>query len=103
MNRSPSPAWTAVAGLAMAATLFVDGVLMWAVISYMVNGLPLTTADWIVSGLLVAAIAGALVVLLRLIRRQRPGWLALLVLLVGLAFPGAIALILALSGPPFVS
>ena len=103
MNPSPSPAWTAVAGLAMAATLLVDGVLMWAVISYMVSGLPLTTADWIVSGLLVSAMAGALVVLLRLIRRQRPGWLAMLVLLVGLAFPGAIALILALSGPPFVS
>ncbi len=87
----------------MAATLLVDGVLMYAVLSYMIKGLPLTTADWIVSALLVSAMAGALVVLLRLIRRQRPGWLALLVLLVGLAFPGAIALILALSGPPFVS
>jgi uncharacterized membrane protein len=92
-----------MAGLAMAATLLVDGMLMWAVISYALSGRPLTAGDWVVSVMLVGALAGALVVLLRLIGRRPPGWLGLLVFLVGLVLPGVIVLLIALSGPPFTA
>ena len=101
--RRPSPAWTILAGLAMVATLLVDGVLLWGVVSYPLAGRPQTPGDWIVAAVLASAMVGALVVLLRLIGRRRPGWLGLLVAALGLALPGGIALQIALSGPPFIS
>jgi len=86
----------------MAATLFVDGILLWAVISYAATGRPLTATDWFISAGLIAAVLGASLVLLRLIRGHRPGWLGLPVVIMGLALPVAIAAAFALSGPPFV-
>lgn len=86
----------------MAVTLLLDGFLLWGVGSYVAAGRALTTADWIVSAVLVGAVLGALVVLLRLIGGRRPGWLALLVVILGLAFPVAVAVLIALSGPPIV-
>ena len=83
----------------MALTLLVDGVLLWAVISYAASGHTPTTADWFVSAGLIIAILGALLVLLRLIRGHRPGWLGLPVVVMGLALPGLIAAAFALSGP----
>jgi len=59
----------------MAATLFVDGILLWAVISYAATGRPLTATDWFISAGLIAAVLGASLVLLRLIRGHR-AWLA---------------------------
>lgn len=102
MDRRPSALWAIAVGLGMSATLLVDGVLLWAVISYALSGRSLVTADWFISAVLVAAMLGALVVLLRLIRGHRPGWLGLPVVLLGLGVPGAIAAVFALSGPPFV-
>jgi hypothetical protein len=98
----PSALWVLICGLGMVATLLVDGVLLWAVISYAATGRPLTTPDWIVSAGLVLAMLGALLVLLRLIGGHRPGWLGLPVVVMGLALPLAIAAAFALSGPPFV-
>jgi hypothetical protein len=98
----PSAAWAISVGLAMVATLLVDGVLLWAVISYAATGRPLVTSDWVISAGLIAAMVGALLVLLRLIRGHRPGWLGLPVVVVGLALPAAIAAAFALAGPPFV-
>jgi hypothetical protein len=98
----PSVLWAIVSGLGMVATLLVDGILLWAVISYAASGRPLTTPDWIVSAGLVLAMLGALVVLMRLIHRHRPGWLGLPVVVMGLALPLAIAAAFALSGPPVV-
>lgn len=86
----------------MVVTLLVDGVLLWAVISYAASGRAPTAADWFVSAGLAIAIMGALVVLLRLIRGHRPGWLGLPVVVMGLALPALIAAAFALSGPPFV-
>lgn len=101
--RRPSPAWALVVGLVMVATLLVDGVLLWAVVSYALGARRLTAGDWIVAAVLGSAMVGALVVLLRLIGRRRPGWLALLVAVLGLALPGTIAVLIALSSPPFIS
>jgi hypothetical protein len=102
VDQRPSAPWAITAGLGMAATLLVDGVLLWAVISYAVSGRSLVTADWFISAVLVAAMLGASVVLLRLIRGHRPGWLGLPVVLLGLVLPGVIAALFALAGPPFV-
>ena len=98
----PSGFWAIISGLGMVATLLVDGILLWAVISYAATGRPLTTSDWFISAGLVAAMLGAMVVLLRLISGHRPGWLGLPVVVMGLVLPGAIAAAFALSGPPFV-
>jgi hypothetical protein len=102
MDRAPSTLWATMAGLGMAATLLVDGVLLRAVISYAASGRPLTPGDWFISAGLVAAMLGAVIVLLRLIRGLRPGLLGLPVVVMGLALPAAIAAAFALSGPPFV-
>jgi hypothetical protein len=101
-ERTPPALWRVAVGLAMAATLLVDGVLLWAILSYAATGRPLTASDWVISAGLTAAMLGALLVLLRLIQGHRPGWLGLPVVVMGLVLPILIAIAFAVSGPPFV-
>ena len=102
MKTSPSVPWAILSGLCMAATLLVDGVLLWAIVSYAATGRPLVASDWVISAGLVAAMLGAILVLFRLIRGQRPGWLGLPVIVMGLLLPALIVAAFALAGPPFV-
>lgn len=103
MEQRPSAVWAFLVGLAMAATLLVDGFLLWVVVSYAASGHAPTSSDWLISAGLAIAMLGALIVLLRLIRGHRPGWLGLPVVVMGLVLPVLIAAAFALSGPPFVT
>ena len=87
----------------MAATLAVQGYLLFTVASYAASGHDTAGLDILVSGLAFFCMVGAATVLIGLLRGRRYVALTATVAVVGLGLPAVFAALLALSGGvPFV-